>query len=252
MELIEIDNSPFGKVSLTLCPHRNTDTLRLYIGEFLGTPTPPEELRDLVDGFVTFPGYGENPLPSKVLGESLTWQNYGTELSVLIAESFSQPVGLLGNSMGAMVAVCTAIERSSVIDHLVLYRIPTFGYLRTDMRGKYAHVAESITDEEAFRTFIQKVQGKVDDTVMSVLQSLDWQDAQKLYLGAAMSDLDLDNIDSLVTPAYFLKDRIELDSVHPVEAQNYLLSLMTKVRTKKTVQLSDLQETAGTWVQLDR
>lgn len=252
MESITIDSLSVGKIKLTFSTPRAGKTLRMYVSEFLGSDTPPAEIQGLVDGFVTLPGYGDNPLRSDISGSLLTWENYGKALSLALSQSFSQPIGLLGNSMGAMESIYAALEDPSVIDHLVLYKIPNFGARRTNIRGKYAHVASSITDIESFQTFIRKAQGKVDDDVMAVLKSLKWQDAKKLYLGAAASDLNLTNIDQLTMPIYFLENPVEADTIHPLEAQTYLFNLLTGSKEKRVFQTIGLQEKVGTWVVLGR
>lgn len=251
MKSIEIDDFPLGRISLTLLSQSTDKVLRIYVGEFLGNATPPAELEGVVDGFITFPGYGNNPLHSNVSGSLLTWEHYGKALSLILAKLSFRPVGLLGNSMGAMTSIYAALEDPSLIDHLVLYKIPNFGDMRKNISGKYNHVSESIIDEKSFQIFVRKAQGKVDDNVMAVLESLKWKDAKKLYLGAAKSNLNLENISILAMPIYFLENPIELDAVHPLEAQEYLFTLMTGASTKKRIQASELREKAGSWVTLN-
>lgn len=235
-------NSALGQISLVLNKDARSGIKRIYVNDFLGDVRPPEELSVISHGFVNLPGYNGVPLQSELSGECFNWQSYGKALAVLLKNSAIAPVGLVGNSMGSMIAIYTALFDHSLVDHLVLYRVPTFGGMRPNIRGKYLHVSKSIKGQKEFYEFIDKIQEKVTSDVIKNLEMAGWENAKKMYLGAAVSDLKSNGLESLTMPIYFLRNSEAEDDVHPSIACEYLFKMISNSQDKRMIKLDDLQE----------
>ena len=243
MTTTTVVDSPLGNISITLNSRIDSTPTRIYIYEFLGNAFPPHKLREVVNGFITLPGYGGMSIKHNLPDESLCWQAYGDAVATLLKHSLKNPVGLLGNSMGAMIAIYAALKQSSAVDHLILYRVPTFGELRGDVHGKYRHVANSIVDKDTFENFINRIDSEENLTFVQTLKAVGWQGAKKLYASAAISDLESSLLKNINIPVYFLINPKEIDEIHPKTAQEKMVTLMTGTSTKEFIQLKDLKNT---------
>ncbi|MEM9120639.1 MAG: alpha/beta hydrolase [Cyanobacteria bacterium P01_F01_bin.56] len=193
-------------------------------------------------GFVNLPGYNGVPLQADLPGECLNWQSYGKALAVLLKNSAVAPVGLVGNSMGAMIAIHAALFDHFLVDHLVLYKVPTFGCVRSNIRKKFLHVSKSIKGRKEFYEFIDDIQGKVSSDVLENLKMVGWENARKMYLGAAVSDLSSNELENLTMPVYFLRSSESEDAVHPPIACEHLFELISNSQDKRMIKLDDVQE----------
>lgn len=242
MTTTKIVESPLGRISITFNSEFTPGLSKIYINEFLGTAAPPQKLQDVVDGFITLPGYEGMPIKQDTPGKNLCWQVYGKAVAALLKNVVSKPVGLLGNSMGAMIAIYAALEPDSIVDHLVLYRVPTFGELRGEIHSKYGGIANSIVNDDVFNDFLTRIDSRENATFIRTLKAAGWQSAKKLYAGAANSDLNPSVLKNIRVPVYFLIDPEEVDEVHPETAKDKMFSLMTGKNAKEFIQLKDLKD----------
>lgn len=233
----EIVCSQLGAIKICACSGAAKSIDGLYIHEFLGAATPPAQLRALVSHYIVLPGDAEADLARvNLAGDCYSWKVYGKAVASVIKE-VRKPVKLLGNSMGAMVALYATMEEPDWIEHLTLYKVPTFGLLREPMRQKYAHVAASIVSSDTFDTFVSRIEPHIERGIVQTLKSMEWETAKKLYEGAASSDLETSCLPQLAVPISFLEDSSQEDEAHPKQAQTQLYQLLTGTESKKIIKL---------------
>jgi pimeloyl-ACP methyl ester carboxylesterase len=184
----------------------------LYVHDFLGTPTPPEQLKSFITMTVYLPGYNNNLVEELPL---LTWQWYGDQLADLLLHH-KQTVRLVGNSLGCMISLYANHKCSELIQEILLYQVPRFGVLREPVKKKYSEIADFLTSKEAYLEFRETIQDSIEPRILSVMDQLGWQKLQHLYRGAALSDLTLEN-QSITTPVTWIDDG-RFSWQHPIEA----------------------------------
>jgi pimeloyl-ACP methyl ester carboxylesterase len=195
-----------------------------YIHEFCGESLPPEQFRSFVNCSFILPGYGEAVLAEECEGNQLTWERYGKAVAETI-ERIHQPFTLVGNSMGAMVAIYAAAQ-TSLINQLVLYRIPRFGETRLKLNEKYRGISHSITDEDTYVQFLKTIHENTSPSALNVLERTRWDIAKKLYEGASLSDFNPSVLMQLTQSVTLLEHEFEGDYLHPKEAHDALQSLL--------------------------
>lgn len=211
----------------------------VYISEFFGSPLAPKHLQSIVNCSISLPGYGDAILDSKCLGSLLTWKQYGNCLAIALKE-LNQPFTLIGNSQGAMVSIYCANMAPHLVQQLILYRIPTFLYLRTWLKEVYLNISKSINSEIDFREFIETIRPSTSPEIIKNLQYYGWIKSKKFYEGASFSDLDPIVLNSLYQPVFLLERDNLYDRIHPQEAFNLLYSLLPKQSRKKINNIQSL------------
>lgn len=197
-----------------------------YIHEFFGDSSPPEQFHSMIDCSLILPGYEGAVLSDECEGNCLTWERYGRAVAEAI-QSIHLPFTLVGNSMGAMVAMYAAMN-TSLIDKIILYRIPRFGEARLSLRRKYQEISHSITDENTYTKFLVSINEHTDPSVIRVLEKTKWNIAKKLYEGASLSDLDLTVLHQIKQSVILVEHDFKKDHLHPKEAYDLLQSLLVK------------------------
>jgi len=197
-----------------------------YIHEFFGDSSPPEQFHSMIDCSLILPGYEGAVLSDECEGNCLTWERYGGAVAEAI-QSIQSPFTLVGNSMGAMVAIYAAMN-TSLIDKIILYRIPRFGEARLSVRKKYQEISHSITDENTYTQFLKAINEHTDPSVMRVLEKTRWNIARKLYDGASLSDLDPTVLHQMQQSVILVEHDFKEDYLHPKEAYHSLQSLLAK------------------------
>lgn len=195
-----------------------------YIHEFFGKSTPPDKISQVINCSFVLPGYEEAVLAKECEGHILTWEKYGKAVAKTI-ETIDTSFILIGNSMGAMVAIYAAAH-TSLIEQLTLYRIPRFGLARTHLRQKYKDISYSLADQKIYSQFLKTIRGKTSPNIMHVLEKTEWSTAKKLYEGASLSDLDPSVITQLTQSVTLLEHEFEGDYLHPKEAHDALHVLL--------------------------
>jgi len=228
--------SPLGDVVIdgTLNESQNI----AYIPELFGDIVPHEEFRRFVTCSISPPGYGEAKLSPDCKGKMLTWKEYGKCLAKAL-EEIKQPLTLLGNSKGAMIALYTAVLVPNLVNHLILYRIPRFGSIRNHLQEKYLGIAQSMTGEAVFSEFLDAIRENTSPTILKNLRSNGWEKSKKLYEGASVSELDSTILHHLIQPVFLIDNDCWYDKLHPKQSLELLYNLFPNQNVQK---ISDMED----------
>ncbi|NEO76510.1 hypothetical protein [Moorena sp. SIO4G3] len=210
-----------------------------YIPELFGDALPIESVRPFITCLITLPGYKDAELNPTCHGTMLTWKEYGRCVATAL-KSINQPFTLVGSSKGAMIAIYTAVLVPNLVTKLVLYRIPRFQSLRENLQKKYAGIAQSIIDEVNFYKFLDKIRDKTSYKILQNLEHTGWEISKKLYMGASVSELDLEVFKNVTQPIILLEQDFLYDDLHPKEALENLLNY----KSTKTIKKIDTIENA--------
>lgn len=222
--------TPLGAVSIDGKLNGNHNIA--YIPELFGDVLPIEEIRNFITCSIILPGYKDAELNPNSNGTMLTWKEYGRCVATAL-KSINKPFVLVGSSKGAMIAIYTASIVPNLVTKLVLYRIPRFQHLRKNLQKKYSSIAQSITNEDKFCSFLDKIRDNTSSEILNNLEHSGWEISKKLYMGASVSELEIEVLRSVTQPILLLELDVLYDELHPKEALDNLLNYKSNKNIKK-------------------
>lgn len=159
----------------------------VYLPELLGLPAVPGELQPYLESqgynvseITVQPPYTREEL-DELSPEDLTWVAQARRAKLWLEQTFDQPPGLLGNSLGVMQAV-NLLHEGYQPRELWLYKIPTFGETRAIWPKKYRAWAEDVPD------LLNRI-GRSSEEKAGYLSGLGDSNIAKWLEGAALSDI---------------------------------------------------------------
>ena len=132
-----------------------------------------------------------------------------------------------------MIAIYTACIVPNLVTKLVLYRIPRFQHLRKNLQKKYSSIAQSITNEDKVCSFLDKIRDNTSSEILNNLKHSGWEISKKLYMGASVSELEIEVLRSVTQPILLLELDVLYDELHPKEALDNLLNYKSNKNIKK-------------------
>jgi pimeloyl-ACP methyl ester carboxylesterase len=180
-------------------------------------PIGLESLKASSPCFVKLPGYSHQSIGA------YTWKDYAEPIADSCLNSNLHEITLLGDSMGAMIALQVATLCPEAISHLILYRVPYFGQNRTSATQLLQRGLDRLQDEtRSYESICQTYSSEQQE----LLRRIGRTQAIALFQGAIASNLLEEEIKQVRHPVRIIPEGFD-DRLHPQSEAVRLLTLLS-------------------------